>query len=96
MILRLLGVLGALGFAALAGCTSTAGPFVTHISSAGPGLLRVESCEVTFSKWSNSIDVGDCTAEMVPVQPGDPRVAPATQPPPAAAAPQPTVFAPRN
>lgn len=83
-----LTVLGALG----AGCTSTAGPFVTHISSAGPGLLRVEKCDVVFSKWSSSISTTDCTEEMVPVQPGDPRAVPVAPPvslappPPAAAA----------
>lgn len=93
MIRRVLGSIGALGFVAIAGCTSTAGPFVTHISSAGPGLLRVEKCEVVMSKWTNTIDVGDCTAEMVPVQPGDSRAAP---PMPAVVAPQPTAFAPTS
>lgn len=57
------------------GCASTAGPFVTNVSSAGPGLLRVEKCEVAFSPWGHAhIENGECFVEMVPVQPGEPAV----------------------
>ena len=59
----------------VAGCASTAGPFVTSVVSAGPGLLRVEKCEVAFSPWGHAhIENGECCVEMVPVQPGDPAV----------------------
>ena len=70
-----------LSLGALAGCASTAGPFVTSVSSAGPGLLRVEKCEVAFSPWGHAhIENGECFVEMVPVQPGEP-----ARPPPVAA-----------
>jgi hypothetical protein len=59
---RLLAIAAALQ----AGCASTAGPFVTNVSSAGPGMLSVEKCEVTFSPWGYyHIENGDCTTQTV-------------------------------
>jgi hypothetical protein len=81
--MRLLSLLVPLSL--LSACTSTAGPFITRIESAGPGLLRVERCEVVFSTWgSNHIETGECSDVMVPVQPGDPARGPK---PPVATAP---------
>jgi hypothetical protein len=51
------------------GCTSTAGPFITNISSAGPGRIRVEKCEVEFSVIGYShIENGACTTETLDVE----------------------------
>lgn len=52
--------------ASLSACTSTAGPFVTNVSSAGPGRLRVEKCEVEFSPYGYAhVQTGECTTETV-------------------------------
>ncbi len=63
--------------ALLSGCTTTAGPFVTNISGAGPGMLRIDKCEVEFTTWGyQHISTGECTSETVSIE----RVAPSTAP----------------
>jgi len=65
-----------LSFLALlsAACTSQAGPFVTQIRYAGPGLIAVEKCMVEFTKFTNTISTEDCGTEVIAVgpQPGAP------------------------
>ena len=54
----------------LAGCTSTAGPFITNISSAGPGRLLLEKCEVEFSTIGYyRISNENCRTETVVIGP---------------------------
>ena len=44
----------------LSGC-STAGPFVTNISSDGRGGLTYEKCMVQLNSFTNNISNKDCT-----------------------------------
>jgi len=54
---------------ALTACTSTAGPFITNISSAGPGRIRVEKCTVEFSSLGYyRIETGECSNEVVAIE----------------------------
>ena len=46
--------------AELVGC-STAGPFVTNISSDGAGGLTVEKCLLHFNGWNGNMSNTDCT-----------------------------------
>jgi len=49
----------------LAGCVSTAGPFVTNISSDGHGGLVVEKCMVSFNEFTSTVSNGDCTSTTI-------------------------------
>jgi hypothetical protein len=53
--------------AALVGCTTTAGPFITHIENAGGGRVAVESCYVEYTIFVNAIHTGECTHYVVHV-----------------------------
>jgi hypothetical protein len=64
----------------LAGCTSTAGPFITRIQNVGNGNLGVESCYVEFTSFVNSIETGQCVQYVVHVRDGEYR-APMALPP---------------
>lgn len=78
----------------LTGCVSTAGPFVTNISVAGPGVLRVERCDVEFSPWGyNHIENGECSEELVQVGVPAPVAVPRASPITAASASPATVVA---
>ena len=44
----------------LAGCT-TAGPFVTNISSDGKGGLNIEKSRVKLNFWTNGLETCDTT-----------------------------------
>ena len=57
---RIIGSLAAI--ATLAGCT-TAGPYVTNISSDGRNGLNVEKCQVHFNAWMGAVSTGDCTSQ---------------------------------
>lgn len=46
--------------ALLAGCASTAGPFVTNVSMDKKGNLQIEKCMVSLNRWINTIDNEDC------------------------------------
>jgi type IV secretion system protein VirB7 len=46
--------------AAVTGCSS-AGPYVTNISSDGAGGLSVEKCQVKYNGFGNYVSTGDCT-----------------------------------
>jgi len=61
----------------VAGCTSTAGPFVTSIRYGGPGLLVLEKCMVEHTKVGNHIATTDCFDETVAIGPGAAYVQPA-------------------
>ena len=54
--------------AALAGCATTAGPFITHLENAGGGRISVESCYVEYAMFVNAIKTGECTHYVVHVQ----------------------------
>lgn len=43
----------------LAGCT-TAGPFVTNVSTDGRGGLVIEKCKVELNAWLGVINMGQC------------------------------------
>lgn len=47
--------------AALAGCASQAGPFVTNISSDGKGGIVVEKCMVRLDRMINTVESANCT-----------------------------------
>lgn len=47
-------------FVTLAGCT-TAGPFVTNISSDGRGGLNIEKARVKLNFWTNGLETCDTT-----------------------------------
>lgn len=49
---------------ALAGCT-TAGPYVTNISSDGRNGLDVEKCKVHFNAWMGTVSTGDCISQRI-------------------------------
>jgi hypothetical protein len=53
--------------AALAGCSTTAGPFITHVENAGGGRISVESCYVEYAMFVNAIRTGECTHYVVHV-----------------------------
>jgi hypothetical protein len=46
--------------AALSGC-STAGPFVTNISSDGANGLTVEKCMIHLNGWTGALENSNCT-----------------------------------
>lgn len=50
--------------AILAGCT-TAGPYVTNISSDGRNGLNIEKCQVHFNAWMGTVSTGDCTSQRI-------------------------------
>lgn len=50
----------------MAGCT-TAGPYVTNISSGGNGELNVEKCAVKLNSFTGTISTTDCTSQSLTV-----------------------------
>ena len=48
----------------LAGCT-TAGPYVTNISSDGNNGLNIEKCAVQFNSFTGAVSNTDCTSQSV-------------------------------
>ncbi|MAY12009.1 MAG: hypothetical protein CL549_16240 [Alcanivorax sp.] len=53
-----------LAIAVLGGCT-TAGPYITNISSDGNGGLNVEKCAAHFNGWTGTISHTDCTSQHI-------------------------------
>jgi len=53
----------------LAGCT-TAGPFVTNISSDGNYGLNVEKCSVHMNAFMGTVSTGECSAQNLKLQSG--------------------------
>ena len=47
------------------GCASTAGPFVTNISSDGQGGLVVEKCMVKFEQFTSTVSNDNCTSTTI-------------------------------
>ncbi len=41
-------------------CSSTAGPFVTNISSDGRGGLVIEKCMAKFDPWMSTVGNSEC------------------------------------
>lgn len=48
----------------LAGCT-TAGPYVTNISSDGANGLNIEKCGVKLNAFMGTVSTVDCTSQHV-------------------------------
>lgn len=62
--MRFLAILvGLLAF----GC-STAGPFVTNVSSAGPHKLLIEKCSVALNAFVGYVTNKDCTSNTIQTQ----------------------------
>jgi hypothetical protein len=55
--------------AALGGCT-TAGPFVTNISSNGSDGLNIEKCSVQMNGFTGAISNKDCISTVIRLRPG--------------------------
>ena len=53
---------------ALTGCT-TAGPYVTNISSDGANGLNIEKCSVHMNAFMGTVSTGDCTAQSIKINP---------------------------
>jgi len=49
----------------LAGCTSSAGPFVTNVSSDGHGNLIVEKCMIQLQRQISTVENSDCTTTPI-------------------------------
>ena len=47
------------------GCVSTAGPFVTNISSDGRGGLVIEKAMVEYSQWSDGVTTKNHTTTTI-------------------------------
>ncbi len=48
----------------LAGCT-TAGPYVTNISSDGANGLNIEKCKVELNAFLGVVNTGDCSNSSI-------------------------------
>jgi type IV secretion system protein VirB7 len=48
----------------LSACT-TAGPYVTNISSDGDNGLTVEKCSVHMNAFMGTVSTGDCTSQNI-------------------------------
>lgn len=56
--------------AALAGCT-TAGPYVTNISSDGRNGLNVEKCAVKLNAFMGTVSTTECTTQNLQLSRGN-------------------------
>ncbi len=52
------------GIVLLSGCT-TAGPFVSNISSDGKGGLNIEKSRVKLNFWTNGLETCDTTSSTI-------------------------------
>ena len=50
--------------AALSGCT-TAGPYVTNISSDGANGLNIEKCKVELNAFLGVVNTGECSNSAI-------------------------------
>ena len=57
-------------FAALAGCT-TAGPYVTNISSDGRNGLNIEKCAVKMNAFMGTVSTTECTTQNLQLSRGN-------------------------
>jgi hypothetical protein len=62
---KLMGILVALVL--LQGCT-TAGPYVTNISSDGNMGLNVEKCAVHLNAFMGTVSTSECTSQHIQLQ----------------------------
>ncbi len=57
-----------LSFALIAsGCTTSAGPYVTNISSGGEGKLVIEKCMVELNRFITMLSNKDCRSTTIQV-----------------------------
>ena len=52
------------------GACSTAGPYVTNISSDGDYGLTVEKCKVHMNAFMGTVSTGDCSTQNIKLQSG--------------------------
>ncbi len=57
-------ILASLIMALLSGCT-TAGPYVTNISSDGANGLNIEKCKVELNAFLGVVNTGDCSNSSI-------------------------------
>jgi len=50
----------------ISGCSSTAGPFITNISSDGDDGLVIEKCMAKFDPWMSTVSTTECSS--VPIK----------------------------
>lgn len=50
---------------ALASACTTAGPFVTNISSDGTNGLNIEKCSLYFNSFSGTVSNKNCTTQKI-------------------------------
>ena len=48
----------------LTACT-TAGPYVTNISSDGKGGLNIEKCGVKMNRFTGTVSTSECTSQHI-------------------------------
>ena len=53
----------------ISGCVSTAGPFVTNISSDGHGGLVVEKAMVEYNYWTSTVSTKNVTTSTIYTKP---------------------------
>lgn len=63
-------VLTVVALATVSGCSSTAGPFVTNISSDGDNGLIIEKCMLVYSRGSATVGNKDCHSTQIYLRPG--------------------------
>lgn len=56
--------------ACLLGACTTAGPFVTNISSDGNYGLNVEKCSVHMNAFMGTVSTGECSSQNLKLQSG--------------------------
>ena len=56
-------------FAFISISCSTAGPFVTNISSDGKGGLNIEKARVKLNPWTNSLETCETTDSNIQIAP---------------------------
>ena len=51
--------------AALSGCYTYGGPYVTKVEGAANDSLSVEKCKIKFNPWLGTFQQSDCATETV-------------------------------
>jgi type IV secretion system protein VirB7 len=69
--MRYILIAGMFSLLLLQGCT-TAGPFVTSISSDGRGGILIEKCHVHMNAFMGTISNADCVSQQINVQSNKP------------------------
>lgn len=62
--------LSTLIFAGVMSACTTAGPYVTNISSDGNDGLNVEKCAVKLNAFMGTVSTSECTSQHIQLRPG--------------------------